>query len=93
MSVPWMFTGVRGQNDHHQLFSFPLIDLELVPLAPVHKVLREFPVLLVVLIRDEADGCRVIGELLQVPSGRVVGNVCSIKGEEERSQDCSLRGP
>ena len=78
---------------HNQFFSFPLVDLEAVLLAPVHKVLRKFPVLLVVLISDEADDCRVIGELLQVTSGHVVGKVYSIKGEEERSQDRSLRGP
>ena len=103
MSGPWMFTGVAGAEwspaeiHHHQFFSFPLVDLEVVPLAPVQKVLREFPVLLVVLISDEADDCRVIGELLQVTSGRVEGKVCSIKAEEERSQerrqDRSLRGP
>ncbi|KAL4001054.1 hypothetical protein ACER0C_006353 [Sarotherodon galilaeus] len=42
---------------------------------------------------DEADYCRVIRELLQEALGGVVGEVCSVDGEEERSQNRSLWGP
>ena len=38
---------------HHQLFGLPCIELEVIPLAPVHKVLNKFSVGSVVL--DEAD--------------------------------------
>lgn len=45
---------------HHQLFGLPCIELEVVPLAPVSKVLYLSSILPVILIRDEADNSRVI---------------------------------
>lgn len=78
---------------YHQLLGFTGIDLEVVQLASVHKVLSQSSVLLVVPISDEADYCRVIRELLQEALGGVVGEVCSVDGEEERSQNRSLWGP
>lgn len=39
-----------------------------------------------------SDDCRVIRKLLQVTGWRVVGQVCSVEGEEERCKDCPLRG-
>ena len=49
---------------HHQLFGLPGVELEVVPLAPVHKVLDEFSVGSVVPISDEADDSRVVREFL-----------------------------
>ena len=49
---------------HHQLFGLPGVKLEVVPLAPVHKVVNKFSVGSVVPVPDEADDSRVIRELL-----------------------------
>ena len=49
---------------HHQLFGLPGVELEVVPPAPVHKVLNKFSVGSVVLVPDEADDSRVVRELL-----------------------------
>ena len=38
---------------HHQLFGLLGVELEVVPLAPVYKVLNKFSVASVVLIPDE----------------------------------------
>ena len=48
---------------HHQLFGLPGVELEVVPLAPVYKVLNKFSVGSVVLVPDEADNSRVVREL------------------------------
>ena len=45
---------------HHQLFGLPGAELEVVPLAPVHKVLSKFSVGSVVPFPDEADESRVV---------------------------------
>ncbi len=44
-------------------------DLEVVAQAPVHKILGQFPVLLVVPISDVTNDSRIIRELLQVTDG------------------------
>ena len=49
---------------HHQLFGGPAIELEVVLLAPVHKVLNKFSVGSIVPVPDEADDSRVIRERL-----------------------------
>ncbi len=97
MSIPWKFTGVRREcvpvKIHHQLIGLPCVDLEAIPVAPVHKVLGQLFVLSVIHICDEADYCRVFRELLQVAVCRAVYEICSVEGEEERCQDDPLRGP
>ena len=40
---------------HHQLFGLPGIELEVIPMAPVHKVLNKFFIGAVVPVPDEAD--------------------------------------
>ncbi|MEQ2312768.1 hypothetical protein AMECASPLE_034629 [Ameca splendens] len=49
---------------YHHLFGFSNIYLEVVVLAPVHKVLSQFSILLVIPISDEPNNCRVVRELL-----------------------------
>lgn len=71
---------------YYQLLGFSSVDLDVVLLAPVHKVPGQFSVPLIVPISDEAKNSRVIKELLQEAVGRVVGEVCSVDGEEERHQ-------
>ena len=72
---------------HHQLLGFSYVDLEAVPLTPVHKVIDQFSVFPVIVVSDEADDGRVIRELLQVTVCKTVPEVCSVQGEQERSQD------
>ena len=49
---------------HHQLFGLPGIELEMVLLAPVHKILNEFSVGSVVPVPDETNDSRVVREFL-----------------------------
>lgn len=57
---------------HHQLFTFPIADLEVVPLAPVHIVLNRSSVQSILSIGDEANGGRVISEFLQMTARQIV---------------------
>ena len=52
-----------------QLFGLPGIELEVVPLAPVHRVLNKFSVGSFIPVPDEADDSRVVRELLQMAVG------------------------
>ena len=49
---------------HRQLFGLPSVELEVVPLATVHKVLNKFSVGSVIPVPDEASDSRVVRELL-----------------------------
>lgn len=42
LSIPWYRVRVFASVEvHHQLFSFPCIDLKVVPLRPIHKALEK----------------------------------------------------
>lgn len=66
---------------HNQLLGLTHIDLEEVPLALDYKVLYQFSVLCVILLRDEADECKIIRELLQVTGSCVLSEVHPIECE------------
>ena len=88
-----LYTGLSVPSQiHHQLFGLPGIQLEMVTLAPVHKVLNKFSVGSVVPVPDEADDSTVVSEPLYMAVKGLVVEVCSVQGEQERGQDCSLWG-
>ena len=64
MSVPRMFTCVQVSLCLRKSRCQLSVELEVVPLAPVHKVLDEFSKGSVVPVPDEADDSRVVRELL-----------------------------
>ena len=77
---------------HHQLFGLSGVELEVILMAPVHKVLNKFSEGSVVPVPDEAEDSRVIRELLYIAMRGLVVEVCGVQGKQERGQDCSLWG-
>ena len=65
-----------------------------VPLAAVQDILNKFSVGSVVPVPDKVDNSRIISKETFVDGdGWLVGEVCSVQGEQKRGQDCSLWGP
>lgn len=73
---------------NHQLLGFTSVDLKVVPLAPVHKVLGPFGVLLIAPISEETHNSRVIREPLQeVVSGVLLKSFgCGVFGTGTREK-------
>ena len=92
MSIPWMLTGQKAvdwhlslNEVHHHLLGLPRGG-EMLLLTTVHKVLHLSSVLRVLVISDEANKHRVVGELLQNTDVCVVSEIHSVEGEEDGGQ-------
>lgn len=58
---PVLGVGLTAPTEtHNQLLGLTSIDLEEVPLTLDYKVLCQFSVLCILLLRDEADECKII---------------------------------
>uniref|UniRef100_A0AAV2LQ53 Uncharacterized protein n=1 Tax=Knipowitschia caucasica TaxID=637954 RepID=A0AAV2LQ53_KNICA len=94
VDVHWSWSSrVTSAEIHHHLLGLPRVDEEVVPLTPVHKVLYNSSVLCVIVLGAESDDGRVVGDLLEDTAVRVVSEVRSVEGEEERREDSSLGAP
>lgn len=89
VSVPRMFTGRGGEYLLLQT-STTSIDLEVVQLAPGHKILLQFSVLPVATTCYVANHCKVVRELFYVAVIRVKCEVCSGEAEQEQGQNCRI---